>query len=381
MATDRDSGKLVVVLALPTVPGREQPTGNVVVNDDEVGRAVRAARVPGPKPRGQSRLPTGVVTKAVEVVAHQYQEEGDAEALKEAEENKVVLPGGTPLLSVAGEEVPKAAVGPALEFIEFCAAFYEPMNMKETEGPMTLREIVHGCKLKKRWGSLVVRVHVRLLSVILSDESVSPGLENESSWLKFLKSHLDKKTLPLSMHKYATALAGGADGYLSLSIEEKLQLLNMLCNDALSTGVLRGHIEKVKVEYDEKKEDDKKKEIKAGKSITLTSEPSTEDKRITSVRTRGALKREPDNLPEASISGRLGSIGSETFRRDAVKTEAIAWDCGSRALWKLKGGEDRSSVISQVIYDIGATPNEEWTVYSEKDEEVLAVYLDQKKNG
>lgn len=53
------------------------------------------------------------------------QEEGDAEALKEAEENKVVLPGGTPLLSVAGEEVPKAAVGPALEFIEFCAAFYE----------------------------------------------------------------------------------------------------------------------------------------------------------------------------------------------------------------------------------------------------------------
>lgn len=73
MATDRDSGKLVVVLALPTVPGREQPTGNVVVNDDEVGRAVRAARVPGPKPRGQSRLPTGVVTKAVEVVAHQYQ--------------------------------------------------------------------------------------------------------------------------------------------------------------------------------------------------------------------------------------------------------------------------------------------------------------------
>ena len=70
----------------------------------------------------------------------------------------------------------------------------------------------------------------------VNDDRVSPGLENESSWLKFLKSHLDKKTLPLSMHKYATALAGGADGYLSLSIEEKLQLLNMLCNDALSTG-------------------------------------------------------------------------------------------------------------------------------------------------
>ena len=33
------------------------------------------------------------------------------------------LPEGTPLLSVAGEELPKSAVGPALEFLEFCSAF------------------------------------------------------------------------------------------------------------------------------------------------------------------------------------------------------------------------------------------------------------------
>lgn len=38
-----------------------------------------------------------------------------------------------------------------------------------------------------------------------------------------------------SVHRYATALEDGANGYLSLAVEEKLQLLNMLCNDALNT--------------------------------------------------------------------------------------------------------------------------------------------------
>lgn len=39
-----------------------------------------------------------------------------------------------------------------------------------------------------------------------------------------------------SMLKFATALESGADGYQSLAVEEKLQLLNLLCNDVLSTA-------------------------------------------------------------------------------------------------------------------------------------------------
>lgn len=38
------------------------------------------------------------------------------------------------------------------------------------------------------------------------------------------------------MLKFATALESGADGYQSLAVEEKLQLLNLLCNDILSTA-------------------------------------------------------------------------------------------------------------------------------------------------
>lgn len=47
------------------------------------------------------------------------------EVQEEPEEEEVFLPEGTPLLTVAGVELPESAVGPALEFLEFCAAFYK----------------------------------------------------------------------------------------------------------------------------------------------------------------------------------------------------------------------------------------------------------------
>lgn len=47
------------------------------------------------------------------------------EVQDEPEEEEAFLPEGTPLLTVAGVELPESAVGPALEFLEFCAAFYK----------------------------------------------------------------------------------------------------------------------------------------------------------------------------------------------------------------------------------------------------------------
>lgn len=47
------------------------------------------------------------------------------EVEEEPEEVEALLPEGTPLLTVGGVELPEGAVGPALEFLEFCAAFYK----------------------------------------------------------------------------------------------------------------------------------------------------------------------------------------------------------------------------------------------------------------
>ena len=51
------------------------------------------------------------------------------EVQEEPEEEEAVLPEGTPLLTVASVELPESAVGPALEFLEFCAAFYKVIDL------------------------------------------------------------------------------------------------------------------------------------------------------------------------------------------------------------------------------------------------------------
>lgn len=40
-------------------------------------------------------------------------------------------------------------------------------------------------------------------------------------------------------------------------------------------------------------------------------------------------------------------VEAEPERSDAVRTEPVVWDKGARAVWKLKGGNDRSSVVLQ----------------------------------
>lgn len=48
--------------------------------------------------------------------------------------------------------------------------------------------------------------------------------------------------------------------------------------------------------------------------------------------------------------------------------------------WCIFRSHKKASVFSDIT-DIEGIPKEKWTVYSEKDREVLAIYLNQKKNG
>lgn len=45
--------------------------------------------------------------------------------------------------------------------------------------------------------------------------------------------------------------------------------------------------------------------------------------------------------------------GSGAKRCDAVKTEAVVWDNGARAVWKLKGGDDRKALALQGLLESG----------------------------
>ncbi|KAG0628704.1 hypothetical protein M758_1G046200 [Ceratodon purpureus] len=418
-----------------------------------IAAAPAAGVVPGRgpmrMPRRQRWVPTGILAKKDEVIVPvapppQYQKKVVVEVQDEPEEEEAFLPEGTPLLTVAGVELPESAVGPALEFLEFCAAFYKPLGMKKAEAEKALHEAVKGCNLKKGNQCQVVQVHVRLLSVILyeTDEPkhIAVGVKSKNSWLEVLKNYLFKKAHPNvksaqvkdtegeesvtketeaecsskaspslsdsvaspsnstsspvqeSLLKLVKSLESGADGYESLAVEEKLQLLNLLCNDVLSTAVLRGHIERVMSEYDENRREERERSRAAKKKAKLDQEKQKESM-LTGGKSNGAqtLEQESEKMAklrsdtlrsstsEPSTSKEPGS--EETLRSDAVKTEAVLWENGSRALWKLKGGNDRTALALQDLRYVEGIPKEKWTVYSDKDKEVLATYLNQKKNG
>jgi hypothetical protein len=40
-------------------------------------------------------------------------------------------------------------------------------------------------------------------------------------------------------------------------------------------------------------------------------------------------------------------VGLDAQRVDAIRTDAIHWDDGARAVWKLQGVDNRSSVVLQ----------------------------------
>jgi hypothetical protein len=83
-------------------------------------------------------------------------------------------------------------------------------QVKETEGEESIaKEAEAECSSKP--------------STPLSDAVASPS--NSTSSL-----------LQESVLKFVKALESGADGYESLAVDEKLQLLNLLCNDVLSTA-------------------------------------------------------------------------------------------------------------------------------------------------
>ncbi|CAK9235990.1 unnamed protein product [Sphagnum troendelagicum] len=336
-------------------------------------------------------------------------------------EEKIVLPTGSLLITVGGIEMAQNAVGPALQLLEFCCAFSKPLGIKKGAAVKILQEIVKGCNMKRGSQSQVIQFQVRLLTLILaeSDEpcNIAYSLTSKNSWLESLKKYLQRKDEFFSKerkpknaddqtqgHHTSTllfedgldsiiaALERGVEGYMDLQVNEKLQLLNILCNDSLSTSITRDYIESVITETEERDKNHReearalRKEAKAVrethkeahlKSLLATGKhlgPLSQEEQLACL---ADLRAEAAKLSEAADSRSLSRKDGQ--RVDAIRTDAIHWDDGARAVWKLQGVDNRSSVVLQDISNIEGSQVEKWSVYSEDEEKMLEAYIAQKK--
>ncbi|KAM0924155.1 hypothetical protein ACQ4PT_005124 [Festuca glaucescens] len=172
---------------------------------------------------------------------------GDPQILKESTDvlkAKVELPRGTPVTNILGTELEANNVGSAIQFLEFCRTFGEVLQIREGQPEKVLQVITGQGRRKLREGSLVVSdFHISLLSVIQEDRGENPSdySSDRDAWMDEIGNYISESTL-ISKEFPLGSLDQGELEYKSLSPSLKLHVLNLLCDETLSTSKLRNWI-------------------------------------------------------------------------------------------------------------------------------------------
>ncbi|XP_058088142.1 uncharacterized protein LOC131235057 isoform X3 [Magnolia sinica] len=303
----------------------------------------------------------------------------------------VTLPQGNELTTVAGIELPADDVGSALQFLEFCSAFGEVLDLKNGQPELILRELMRGRAARRGLYSSIVQFHIKLLSLIqkdLGEENTLDSTSSGNSWIQVLskcisESQCASKDLPLD------CINRGTDEYEKLDSSTKLRVLNFLCDETLCTEDLRSWIDEENSRFLKRKKEAEQKLLATKEKVNNMKKKLKDEvaRAILSSRDGGPLSvSEHDDL--------LSKIRSETKkaqveklevmnlvpkkkqRLDAVRTEPVLLDGKGRAYWRLRGCSSRSQIVLQ---DIGnwdsLTPQERWFTYDDEQEKVVEKYV------
>ncbi|KAH7856990.1 hypothetical protein Vadar_007725 [Vaccinium darrowii] len=259
------------------------------------------------------------------------------------------LPQGIQLTHVANIELPAEDIGHALQFLEFCEAFAEVLDLKKGQSTFLLQEVA--CGPNSCWESFIVQFHMKLLSIIEDDSGKGCSFfrtETRKSWLQALYKCISKSPCR-SRELLLDCLNLAAEGYGELSSSKKLRLLNFLCDEALGTVELRSWI-------DEQDSDLAEREKVRNMKLKLQDElardilmkngvPQTVFEHRNLVL---KIKAEAAQHFAGTIEAK-DAVMEKNQRSYAVRSEPILSDGNGRKFWKLRGYSDEHAILIQVI--------------------------------
>ncbi|KAL6143726.1 hypothetical protein ACLB2K_054421 [Fragaria x ananassa] len=310
-------------------------------------------------------------------------------------EPELPLPEGIPLTSVLGIELLPEDAGNALQFLEFCSAFGEVLDLKRAQAESILGEL-----LRRRSGrtgrpgqySSVIRFLMQLLSLLQEDMGEEPSsideISHKNTWFQDLgKCISDSEAKHLLKELPTDCFSRGASGYDILNISQKLRLLTYLCDEVIRTSKLRSWIEeqhekivesekeakgKVNAAKDKEKllkrklQDEVAKLIIAKNGAPLSI--SEHEALVSQIKTEAAQAH-------AQLLEAEGIMPKKKQRCDALRTEPYRVDVDGRVFWKLKGNNNGEDIVLQ---DTGAwdavVSKEEWFVYGVETKEAIEKY-------
>lgn len=188
------------------------------------------------KRRGEE--PAGPMVHAVKRPKGNLQRIESTDALKA----EIVVPRGTLVTCVAGVEMQPEDVGAAIQFLEFCRSFGEIFQIRKGQSEKIVKDIT-GDRQLREVSSVVAELHANLLSVI-ENGNYKPLKypRHGDAWIRKLSKYITDSTLH-AKEFILECLSHGLSGYKNLSPSHKLDVLNSLCDEALSSEKLRTRIE------------------------------------------------------------------------------------------------------------------------------------------
>ncbi|XP_044951202.1 uncharacterized protein LOC123401451 isoform X1 [Hordeum vulgare subsp. vulgare] len=159
-----------------------------------------------------------------------------------ARKDEIVVPKGTLVNCIAGVEMQPEDVGAAIQFLEFCRSFGEIFQITKGQAEKIVKDIT-GDRQLREVSSVVAELHANLLSVI-ENGNYKPLKypRHGDAWIRKLGRYITDSTLHAKDFTLE-CLSHGLFGYKNLSPSRKLDVLNSLCDEALSSEKLRTRIE------------------------------------------------------------------------------------------------------------------------------------------
>uniref|UniRef100_A0A0E0CJN6 DDT domain-containing protein n=1 Tax=Oryza meridionalis TaxID=40149 RepID=A0A0E0CJN6_9ORYZ len=276
--------------------------------------------------------------------------------------NKKVLPRGSLVTNILGADLEVKDVGPAIQLYEFCNSFGEIFQIRKGQPEQILQDIARDQEVEIV-PELIADFHKNLLSVIKEDtgEKNSIYITNGDAWLNDLGAYINELAF-MSKELHLEFVNKGTLGYNKLSPSCKLHILNLLCDEALSTVKLRKLIEEQNGRAAERRNDAKAK-LRAAKA---------KEKEL-----REGLK---NDMKEGAtpIEGNRNQLISDIKKAKEVKLTAIKEKkLGTlmledrEAYWKLDGYSNNKMLLLQEFDNENFTGNDIWFEFTEDEEKTI----------
>ncbi|KAL0662375.1 hypothetical protein Bca4012_099212 [Brassica carinata] len=278
----------------------------------------------------------------------------------------VKLPQRSESITVFGIDLPSQNAGRVLQFLEFCSKFGKALGLRGGEPQLVVSEIVSGRNTRSQEHSTLTQMIIQLLTLILVDTG--------DKWFNVLGDCLAQSEVKLDDFPPEMFQKGIAE-YEEMGSSQRLKLLNFLCDETLSTTVLRDCL--ANPESVERKKEAKEK---------LNAAKANEQKLYQKLEDEFSKAQAENNGVELAIKQRLAIVSQMEAESELVfagmqnATSPVELDDNGLTLWKLKSYNKEPNILLQ---DLGSwsdvCPHERWFAFSPEQKPQVEKYIACKK--